>query len=232
MQRTKPIRLIVAEDSPILQEKMRNLFVAEQHMELVEVISTGAEAIDSIIAHQPDVVLMDINMESTYAGIKAMQQIKGQYPAIKVIMLTVFDDEDTIMRAFEHGADDYILKDFEPVELLYAVEAAYYDRSTINPKVAKKLKKEIVRIRKDKGQLQHILRIITSLTPTEFRIIEQLMEHKKIKEIASTLCIEPSTVKTHINHLLKKFNMRKSSEVTTFIRETCLLDFFQSRMSL
>ncbi len=225
------IRIVVAEDSLILQEKIKRLFATEPRMDLLEVVSSGADAVTVIGSLQPDVVLMDINMESTYAGIKAMQEVKANYPVIKVIMLTVFDDESTILQAFESGADDYLLKDFDDIELLYAVEAAYQDRSVIHSRIAKKLKKEMVRIRKEKGQLQHILQIITSLTPTELLIIEQLMERKKIKDIATTLCIEPSTVKTHINHLLKKFRMKKSSEIVTFIQGNCLLDFFQNRLS-
>ena len=231
MEEQYQITVIIAEDSKILQEKLKSLFSFEEQIKILGIVSSGKEVLPCIKNGVPDIALLDIDMESPRAGLDVVKNIKKLYPQIKIIMLTAIDSEDIIIEAFEVGADDYLLKDSGSMEIIYSIKAAYTGNITIKPKIAKKIKKEIMHIRRSKDQLRLILNIVSQITPSEIQILAQLLMGKKQKEVANSLYVELSTVKTHINRLLKKFKMKSSVEMVNFIKETCLLDFLKDRIT-
>ena len=227
MGEEKKTTIIIAEDSKIIQEKLKLLIESENDFDVLSIVDNGIDAVTQVKSLHPDIILLDIEMESSHSGIQAASEIRKFGLNTQIIMLTVMDDEEYIIAAFEAGADDYLLKTFSDDEIIISIKAAVQKKTTLNPNVAYKLKKEIIKIKKTKDHLRNILGIISQITPTEISILEQLLLSKKQSEIAEALCIEVSTVKTHINRLLKKFKMKRSSHMVLFIQETCLLDFLK-----
>lgn len=225
----RSIKILVAEDSQVVIDTIRTLLSFEKELEIIGAVQSGKQAIEFVKKERPDVVLMDIEMERKTDGLDATEEILKLYPDIKVVMLTVQEDENMILAAFEAGASDYVLKDSSAIEIIYAVRAAYDDSSVIRPVIAKKLKNEIRRVKKTKEHLHYMLNIISQLTPTEISILRHLVQGKKQIEIAEIQYVELSTIKTHISNLLRKFKVTRSSEIVRIIEETSLKDFLLNR---
>jgi DNA-binding NarL/FixJ family response regulator len=134
-------------------------------------------------------------------------------------MLTVQEDEESILSSFEAGACDYVLKSASAKEIIDAIEAAYNNCSPIRPMIAGKIRKQLKHVKKLKDNMYDVISVITMLTPTERAILIDFLDRKKQKEIAEIKHIELSTVKTHTKNLLKKFKVRRISEVIDILEQ-------------
>ncbi len=215
----KIIKILIAEDSDIIREHISAVLSFEKNFNVIGQVSNGKKAVEFTKKHQPDVILMDIEMDEKSDGITAVSDILTLYPRIKIIMLTVQEDEDSILSAYEAGASDYILKGVSAKEIIDAVEAAYNNCSPIRPAIASKVRKQLKNIKNIKQNLYDIINIVTQLTPSEISILKLVLEGKKQIDIAKEKQIELSTVKTHIQHLLKKFKVDRTSDMIQMLKD-------------
>ncbi len=132
------IRLIVADDQALLRKSLKEIISTDDQMNVVDTASTGREAIHLCEQYHPDIVIMDIEMP-TMSGIDALKVIKEQYPEIKVIILTTFDNKENIISAFLASADGYITKDIDPHELITTIKCVNYGLTVIHKSVKKTL---------------------------------------------------------------------------------------------
>ena len=129
------IKLLIAEDMTPLLKRYEKAVQVDPEIQVVAAVTNGYDAVMMAALHRPDVILMDVEMETRTAGFDAAQHILERFPETKVVMLTVFEDEQTIFRAFQLGVVDYILKNSQDVELAQCVRDAYYNCSSIRPVV-------------------------------------------------------------------------------------------------
>ncbi len=214
------IRVLIVDDMETFRERFREVLSSDPAIEVVGTACSGEEAVSIAFKQRPDVVLMDVIMEDDRAGITAATQICAALSSVKIIMSTVLEDDETVFNAFQIGAVDYLLKNAQPEEILSAVKLAYIDQSTPSPLIAKKLRKEFVNLRGNQESIKLILHIVRVLTQVELDILLLLCDGRNRNEISHIRCIELSTVKTHIGSILKKLEMKTSSDIVKILKNS------------
>ena len=207
------INVMIVDDISSLCTRYEGILSQAEDIRVVAVANNGYEAILKSAVTQPDVILMDIEMESKYAGITTTQQILAQFPDMKVVILTVYDEDAMIYAAFQAGACDYIQKTATPAMMLQCVRDAYHERSVMKPTVARKIRTEFKRIKDNEDSLIYTLYLVQLLTDTERDILYAFHSGMTQKEICQARYIEPSTMKTHVRNILHKMKCRKMEDV-------------------
>ena len=207
------INVMIVDDISSLCTRYEGILSQAEDIRVVAVANNGYEAILKSAVTQPDVILMDIEMESKYAGITATQQILAQFPDMKVVVLTVYDEDAMIYAAFQAGACDYIQKTATPAMMLQCVRDAYHERTVMKPTVARKIRTEFKRIKDNEDSLIYTLYLVQLLTDTERDILYAFHSGMTQKEICQARYIEPSTMKTHMRNILHKMKCRKMEDV-------------------
>lgn len=218
--KTEKIKVMIVDDMVSLCRKYEAVFSQEEELEVVAVAHDGYQAIMKSAVMHPDVILMDIEMESKYAGIAATRQILQEFPSIKVVILTVYEEDEMIYAAFQAGACDYILKTATAAAMVQCVKDAYYEKSILRPQVAKKLRREFKRIKNNEDSLLYTIYLVQLLTDTERDILLALHEGKGSKEICKERFIEAATLKTHIRNIVKKMKCRSIEDVVEKVEQS------------
>lgn len=221
------IRVLIVDDMETFRERFREVLSSDPTIEVVGTASSGEEAVSIAFKQRPDVILMDVIMENDRAGITAATQICAALSSVKIIMSTVLEDDETVFNAFQIGAVNYLLKNAQPDEILSAVKLAYIDQSTPSPLIAKKLRREFVNLRGSQESIKLILHIVRVLTQVELDILLLLCDGRSRNEISHIRCIELSTVKTHIGSILKKLEMKTSSDIVKILKSSQSIDLLR-----
>lgn len=222
----KTIGLIVADDLAILRDHFCSIINGEKDMKVLAQASSGKQAVQLAAELKPDLMLMDIEMDMRHDGIFAAQEILAANPEIRIVFLTIHEDDDTVFNAFEVGAVDYILKTIDSSELVAGIRAAYRRNSPIRPEIASKIRNEFSRIRRNESRIFDAMSIVSSLTPSEKAIITLLLQGKKPTEITAIRNVELTTIKSQINVILKKFNKNRTKEIVKMIKDMNIAHLF------
>jgi len=222
------ISLIIADDMLPIREYLSMVLSHESDMKVVDAVGTGAEAVERALDTHPEVLLMDLEMETPRAGVDAIRTLAIKDPKIHCVVLTHFSDDDTVFAAFEAGAVDYVLKDSSASEILEAVRAAAQNMSPLRPRIAQMIREEFRVLRSERAALVATLNIVYQLTPSELWLLSLLAEGKTKSQIASLKHIEPSTIRTHIANILRKFDETSVSDVVERLRRLGIFDIFTS----
>ncbi len=219
-------RILVAEDFDIIREDLCDTLNAQSDMCVVGQASSGAEITALAGSVDCDLILMDIEMETTTAGIKAAEEILEEHPDIMVLFLTAHETENMILTSMGAGAVDYIVKGCPDEELLMHIRSAAAGRPMLDAKIQNMLLKEYSRLRSSEKSLLFFINSVSKLTAAERELVRLLLEDKKVKEIAELRCVELVTVKTQIKSLLRKFGCSRTREIVETIRELNVAHLF------
>ena len=219
-------RILVAEDFDIIREDLCDTLNAQSDMCVVGNASSGAEITALAGSVDCDLILMDIEMETTAAGIKAAEEILEEHPDIMVLFLTAHETENMILTSMGAGAVDYIVKGCPDEELLMHIRSAAAGRPMLDAKIQNMLLKEYSRLRSSEKSLLFFINSVSKLTAAERELVRLLLEDKKVKEIAELRCVELVTVKTQIKSLLRKFGCSRTREIVETIRELNVAHLF------
>lgn len=209
----KKIRILIADDIPSLCHRYQEILEQSTELSVCGIAHNGYEAIMKSAVTHPDVILMDIEMESKYAGITATRQILSEFPQIKIVILTVYEEDAMVYAAFQAGACDYVVKTAAPSCMIQCVKDAYHERSVMRPQVARKIRSEFKRIKDQEDSLLYTIYLIQLLTDTEREILDALNRGCTQREICEQRFIGASTMKTHIRNILKKMKCRSVEDV-------------------
>ena len=204
-------RILVADDHGIVRKGLRFLLERQEDMEVVGEAADGREAVHLAGQLHPGVVVMDIAMPQLN-GIDAAAQILRSSPDTRVIILSMYADEEFLVRALTTGIRGYLLKDSAENDLVRAVRAAASGRCFFSPAIAQALAEDYVRQLQHKG-LQGSYEL---LTQREKEILQLLAEGKSNKEVATVLNVSPYTVETHRTHLMQKLNLHNTAEIVLY----------------
>ncbi len=199
MQKTSPIKILIADDHPVVREGLVALINRRPDMEVVAEASNGREAVAEFLLHRPDVALMDLRMPEL-DGADAMVAIREKAPAARVIVLTTYDDDEDIQRALRAGAKAYLLKDAPRDELLACIHAVHEGRTLIPPAIAAKLADLVG---------------ASTLTTRELEVLALVADGNSNKVVARTLSIAEGTVKSHVNAVLRKLDAADRTQAVT-----------------
>jgi DNA-binding NarL/FixJ family response regulator len=222
------IKVLIADDLRPICKRYENYINKNCEMQAVAIAHSGKDAVEQAIAFTPDVILMDIEMETRTAGLDAARQILKQLPQTKIIILTVYEDDEFVFQAFQLGVSDYLLKDASPEEIVSCIRDAYHNCSPIRPVIAEKIRREFKRVKTSEQSFLYCLHIITQMTQTEIDILDLLSQGYSRSQICEIRCVELSTVKTHIKSILKKFDKTSSAEVIALMNELQIFDYIRN----
>ncbi|MBU1036143.1 MAG: response regulator transcription factor [Actinobacteria bacterium] len=205
------IRLMIVDDHTIVRKGIRSLLENNEKIEIVGEAKNGNEAIDKFRQVIPDIVLMDIAMP-ILNGMEATRQIKKQFPEVKVLILSMYNNEEYIMNCLEFGASGYMNKQTSPEDLILAINTVYKGEYFVSPSFSKEVIKKYIEIIKDIDKKANY----KELTNREREILQLIAESYSNKEIAKLLYISVKTVETHRTHLMDKLDIHNSVELTKY----------------
>ncbi|WP_314428013.1 response regulator transcription factor [uncultured Microbacterium sp.] len=202
------IRLVIADDHPIVRAGLTALFSLEDDLEVVAEASTPDEAVACAERENPDVVLMDLQFgaQSTMSGVDATRRIRGLDAPPYVLVLTNYDSDADILGAVEAGASGYLLKDAPPHELTAAVRAAAAGESALAPVIASRL---LDRMRAPR----------VSLSSREIEVLELVAAGRSNSEVADELFVSETTVKSHLAHIFSKLDVSSRTAAVSAARQ-------------
>ncbi|GAA2728295.1 response regulator transcription factor [Actinocorallia aurantiaca] len=201
-----PIRLLIADDHPIVRDGIRGMFTGDPRFEVLAEADDGARAVELARALDPDVILMDLRMPRMN-GVEAIRELARLGLRARVLVLTTYDTDSDVLPAIEAGATGYLLKDTQREELVRAVTAASRGESALSPSVATRL-------------MGRVRTPVTPLSPRELEILHHISQGDTNRETAAHLFISEATVKTHVLHIYAKLgvNDRAAAVAVAFQR--------------
>jgi DNA-binding NarL/FixJ family response regulator len=204
------IRVLVADDHPVVRSGIVALLQAAVDVEVVGQASTGTEAVTLAIEHSPDVVLMDLRMPGL-DGDQATAQLLGVRPDMKVIILTTYESDDSILSAIEAGASGYLLKAAPEEEILAGIRSVARGEVALAPSIAALLVKRVA------------APPAPTLSPRETEVLALVAQGLSNPAIATQLFVGEATVKTHLLHVFEKLGVNDRTRAVTRAMELGLL---------
>ena len=204
-------RIVVADDHGIVRKGLRFILERQEDMEVTGEAADGREAVRVAQELQPHVMVMDIAMPHLN-GIDASLQILRHHPQTKIVILSMYADEEFLVRALTVGVKGYLLKDSAEHDLVRAVRAVASGKSFFSPSIAQTLAEDYVRqLQRSKVEDSYDL-----LTEREKEVLQLLAEGHSNKEVATLLEVSPYTIETHRMHLMQKLNLHNTAEIVLY----------------
>src|SRR5690606_2458495 len=196
---------------PLFRQGIKQILELENDITVVAQAANGDEAVRLTREHKPDVILMDINMPGSN-GLQAIKEIKDENINSKIIVLTIHEDREYLIKTIQMGAEGYVLKDAEPSVLIGAIRSVHQAQSDIQPNLTKELVKEFNRLtlhgRERNGE--------NRLTAREREVLKLIAEGMINKEIATKLYISEKTVKNHVSSIFRKLNVSDRTQAAIY----------------
>lgn len=214
------IRAVIADDNEEIRNYLSEVIqAAAEDIEVAGLASSGSEAVELAKKLKPDVILMDVQMESHTSGITAVEQIHRQFPDIKCIMLTIHENEEYMLRAYLAGAVDYIVKMSPTEKIVSSIYDVIDNKLLLRPEIAKKIMNEYQRLKENQRHVRETLQIMMMISTTEYEILRMVYNGDSYKKIAQKRFVQETTVRSQIHHILKKFKKKRMKDVIRLLRE-------------
>ena len=209
------IKVLLTDDQLPLAQELKNVLETDESLEVVGIAADGFEALSLMKNNTPDVVLMDIRMPNMN-GVVATQRIKAEYPQVKVVVLTTFDDSDYILNAINNGASGYLLKDIGGSALIDAVKDAYQGDTILPAKIARKITDAARFVAADR---EIKLTRAFALSDREVEIALMIYEGFTNRQISSALKLSEGTTRNYVSSIYEKLQSENRAETVAKIKE-------------
>jgi DNA-binding NarL/FixJ family response regulator len=206
---TEQIRIVLADDHAVVRQGIRHFLEEDEAIDVVAEASDGAEAVHLVETHRPDVAVLDIRMPEV-TGVEAARTIKDRFPAVRVLILTAYDDDPYVFALLEAGADGYVLKTASGDELVRAVRTVYRGESALSPEIASKVVRQATSARPAGAAGQ-----VEPLTPREIDVVRLVAKGMTNREVGHELGISHRTVQGHLANIYGKLNVSSRTEAVT-----------------
>ena len=215
----EPIRILIADDHAVMRAGLRLLLDGQEDMQVVDEAGDGWQTVDKAVSLKPDIVLLDITMPGL-SGLEAARQIRQRAPEVKLLVLTMHDDEAYLRQFLQIGAAGYMVKKAADTELVAAIRAVNRGESFIHPSLTRVL---------IEGYLQQPQPVRTKesaeeLTPRETEVLRLVAQGYTSQQIAQSLTISVTTVETHRAHIMEKLGLRGRAQLFRYAVSRGLLN--------
>lgn len=217
---TDPIRVLIADDHPVVRTGIRHLLETEPGIELVGEATNGREAVSAVDQTRPDVILLDLVMPEL-DGAGAIREIKANQPEVRILVLTTFASDDKLYPAIKAGAMGYLLKDTEPEDLVRAIQQVHRGEYPLSPAIAQKVLREIARRAEEPLTTD-------PLTEREVEVLGLIARGLSNREIADQLVISEATVRTHVGNILGKLHLASRTQAALYALREGLASLYDS----
>lgn len=213
------IKVLIADDQELIRQSLQIVLNSRPDMEVTDLAANGQEVIRCVRKNKPDVILMDIRMPKM-DGVQCTKIIKENYPQIKIIILTTFDDDEYVYNALKYGASGYLLKGVSMDELANAITTVYNGWAMINPDITTKVLRLFSQMAKADYTIPVGVKHVEDLTKTEWRIIAQIEKGASNKEVADALNLSEGTVRNYLSAILNKLELRDRTQLAIWAVQT------------
>jgi DNA-binding NarL/FixJ family response regulator len=207
----KILRVLLADDHVLFRKGVAAVLASRPDLKVVGEASNGAEACERALEHVPDVILMDVNMPEM-TGLEAVKRIKAEMPHVRIIMLTVSDNDRDLFTAIKNGADGYLLKNLEPGELFEMLDCLRRGEAPVSGNLAVKILNEF----RQPSKSIEPTGTRNGLSAREVEVLELIVQGKTNKEIAAALSIAEDTVKIHLRNILEKLHLHNRIQAAVY----------------
>jgi len=206
----EPIRILIADDHAVMRAGLRLLLNGQEDMQVVDEAGDGWQTVEKAVALKPDIVLLDITMPGL-SGLEAARQIRQQAPEVKLLVLTMHDDEAYLRQFLQIGAAGYMVKKAADTELVAAIRAVHRGESFVHPSLTRVLIDRYLQQPqvKAKGPVEE-------LTPRETEVLRLVAQGYTSQQVADQLSISVNTVETHRAHIMEKLGLRGRAQLVRY----------------
>lgn len=220
--------MLIATDKPQFKEYLNTILSHEPDMKILGFVENNVSAIEQSLKLKPNVFLFDLDLEPPQAGFETIQTLTAKAPQIRSIVFSHSTSDESIIAAFEAGAVDYLIKNSSVTQTLASIRAAAQDQAAIRPEIAKLIRKEFRLLRSEKATLISTLNIVYKLTPTELELLKLFAEGKTKNQILALKHIEPSTFRTHMGNVRKKFKTGSFHDLAARLKHLGIFEMYFS----
>lgn len=213
------IKVLIADDQELIRQSLQIVLEIEKDIEVIDAVTNGLEVVRSVRKEKPDVILMDIRMPEM-DGVVCTQIIKENYPNIKIIILSTFDDDEYVFNALKYGASGYLLKGISTKELADAIRKVHQGTAMINEDIASKVVKLFSEMAQTNIAIQVNEQQTADLKTTEWQIISLVGSGLSNKEIAAKLSLSEGTVRNGLSNILSKLDLRDRTQLAIWAVQT------------
>lgn len=221
------IRVMIVDDIEEICNHMCFTLKNLPNIEVVGTASSGKEAVELALSLKPNVILMDIQMESDDAGITAGQKILSELPDTRLIALTMFVDSENIANAYTSGFADYITKNSSVVEIINAIQNAMSPR-VISNDVEKVILNEMIKLKIQQKQLIQCIKVVSVCSKNELELLRQLCAGMKYKDIAKQRFVEEVTIRSMVTRISNKLSDMSIKKIVSLLNECNFFEMFDS----
>ena len=206
------LRILLVDDHILFRKGVAAVLGSHSDLQVVGEAGDGLKAIECARETVPDVILMDVNMPIC-SGLEAAKAIKQEMPHVRIIMLTVSENDRDLFTAIKNGADGYLLKNLEPTQLFEMLDCVRRGEAAVSGSLAAKILNEFRRSEKEMNSMNGAR---NDLTNREIQVLEQIVQGATNREIAATLLIAEDTVKIHLRNILEKLHLQNRIQAAVY----------------
>ncbi|PIC64789.1 DNA-binding response regulator [Sporosarcina sp. P13] len=216
------MKIIIADDHAVVRTGFMHILNFQSDMEVVATAADGLEAYELVAKHRPDIILLDLSMPPGQSGLIATGKIHEDFPETKIVILTMYDDEEYMFHVLKNGASGYVLKNAPDEELLSALRLVYDGGTYVHPSMATSLVREFVKKGSKPTDEDDPFKI---LSKREIEILPLVAKGYGNKEIAEMLYISVKTVEAHKAKLMDKLHLKSRPELVEYALRKKFLNF-------
>ncbi|MDG0822970.1 MAG: nitrate respiration regulation response regulator NreC [Staphylococcus equorum] len=217
------MRIVIADDHAVVRTGFSMILNYQEDMEVVGTAADGVEAYQKVMEYKPDVLIMDLSMPPGESGLIATSKISESFPETKILILTMFDDEEYLFHVLRNGAKGYILKNAPDEQLLLAIRTVYQGETYVDMKLTTSLVNEFVNNSSQDTQASNDPFKI--LSKREIEILPLIAKGYGNKDIAQKLFVSVKTVEAHKTHIMQKLDLKTKPELVEYAMKKKLVDF-------
>lgn len=218
------MKIVIADDHAVVRTGFSMILNYQEDMEVVATAADGVEAYQKVLEYRPDVLILDLSMPPGESGLVATSKISESFPETKILILTMYDDEEYLFHVLKSGAKDYILKNAPDEQLILAVRTVYRGETYIDMKLTTSLVNEFIN-QSNQEEVNYSSDPFKVLSKRELEILPLIAKGYGNKEIAEKLFVSVKTVEAHKTHIMNKLNLKSKPELVEYALKKKLLEF-------